>query len=211
MWARNAAAGGLATSALLGVDYALAQLEVAPFFPLDIAQAGIKLTPGFVATQGIDALGPGAKLVAETTALVVVVLGGAAIGAVAGRLGLERTWSNVLPLVAVVLALVAGAQFVAGTLSDAISLGVLALSFVGWGIVLVWLLRHISPAPQQLEPSADRGRRNFFLRAGSALLLSQLVVVLSARCFDAPRKPRSRRQLRVATLCRVPLLARLRA
>jgi DMSO/TMAO reductase YedYZ molybdopterin-dependent catalytic subunit len=152
------------------VDYALAQLEVAPFFPLDIAQAGIKLTPGFVATQGVDALGPGAKLLAETTALVVVFLGGAAIGAVAGRLRLERTWSNVLPLVAVVLALVAAAQFVAGTLPDAISLGVLALSFVGWSIVLVWVLRHISAAPQQLEPSADRGRRNFLWRAGSALL-----------------------------------------
>src|ERR1700716_3761818 len=112
MWVRSATAGGLATSALLGVDYALSQLEVAPFFPLDIAQAGIKLTPGFVATQGIDALGPGAKLLAETTALLVVVLGGAAVGAFAGRLHVERSWSNALPLAAIVLALVAGAQFV---------------------------------------------------------------------------------------------------
>ena len=78
MWVRSATAGGLATSALLGVDYALSQLDVAPFFPLDIAQAGIKLTPGFVATQGIDALGSGAKVLAEATALLVVVLGGAA-------------------------------------------------------------------------------------------------------------------------------------
>src|SRR3989442_15692674 len=85
MWVRSATAGGLATGALLGVDYALSQLDVAPFFPLDVAQAGIKLTPGFVATQGIDALGSGAKVKAETTALLVVVLGGAAIGAFAAR------------------------------------------------------------------------------------------------------------------------------
>ena len=73
MWARSAIAGGLATSALLGVDYALSQLDLAPFFPLDAAQAGIKITPGFVATQGIDALGPAAKVLAETTALLVVL------------------------------------------------------------------------------------------------------------------------------------------
>jgi hypothetical protein len=57
------------------------------------------------------------------------------------------------------------------------------------------------PRPTQLFPA--RWERPAFL--------SQLVVVLSAKGFDAPRKPRSRRQLRVATLCRVPLLARLRA
>ena len=31
MWVRSATAGGLATSALLGVDYALSQLDVARF------------------------------------------------------------------------------------------------------------------------------------------------------------------------------------
>jgi DMSO/TMAO reductase YedYZ molybdopterin-dependent catalytic subunit len=171
VWVKSATAGGLATGALLGVDYALSQLDVAPFFPLDVAQAGIKLTPGFVATQGIDALGPGAKVLAETTALLVVVLAGAAIGALASRWRVERSWSNVLPLAAVALALVVGAQLVASTVPDAISLGVLAVLVVGWGIVLVWLLRHLGPAPEHVEPSADRSRRNFLRRAGSVLLL----------------------------------------
>jgi len=171
MWVKSATVGGLATSALLGVDYALSQLDVAPFFPLDVAQAGIKLTPGFVATQGIDALGSGAKVLAETTALLVVVLGGAAIGVFAARWRVERSWSNVMALAAVALALVAGAQLVAGTLPDAISLGVLAVSFVAWGIVLVWLLRHLALAPEKVDPSASRGRRDFLRRAGSVLLL----------------------------------------
>src|SRR5207245_4541903 len=171
MWVRSATAGGLATGALLGVDYALSQLDLAPFFPLDVAQAGIKLTPGFVATQGIDALGSGAKVLAETTALLVVVLGGAAIGAFAARWRVERSWSNVMALAAVALALVAGAQLVAGTLPDAISLGVLAASFVAWGIVLVWLLRHLALAPETVDPSASRGRRDFLRRVGSVLLL----------------------------------------
>src|SRR5438128_6288939 len=171
MWVRSATAGALATSALLGVDHTLSQLDVAPFFPLDVAQAGIKLTPGFVATQGIDALGSGAKVLAETTALLVVVLGGAAIGAFAARWRVERSWSNVTALAAVALALVAGAQLVAGTLPDAISLGVLAVSFVAWAIVLVWLLRHLALAPEKVDPSASRGRRDFLRRAGSVLLL----------------------------------------
>src|SRR2546429_8870379 len=96
MWVRSATAGGLGTSALLGVDYALSQLDLAPFFPLDVAQAGIKLTPGFVATQGIDALGSGAKVLAETTALLVVVLGGAAIGTFAARWGGGRSGVDVI-------------------------------------------------------------------------------------------------------------------
>ena len=49
-----------------------------------------------------------------------------------------------MALAVVALALVAGAQLVAGTLPDAISLGVLAVSFVAWGTVLVWLLRHLA-------------------------------------------------------------------
>ena len=62
--------------------YALSQVEIVSFFPLDIAQAGIRLTPGAIATQGIEALGPAAKLLAEASALVLVLLVGAAAGGV---------------------------------------------------------------------------------------------------------------------------------
>ena len=78
MWARGPAAGFLVTSALVGVTYALSQVGVVSFFPLDIAQAGIRLTPGQIATQGIEAFGHEAKMLAEATALAVVLLAGAA-------------------------------------------------------------------------------------------------------------------------------------
>src|SRR6266849_5863930 len=123
MWARGLATGTLVTSALVGVTYALSQLGLVSFFPLDIAQAGIRLTPGQIATQGIEALGHEAKMLAEVTALVVVLLAGAAAGAVVVRFGLQRNWSNILPLAAATIALVAIAQMIAGTLPDVISLG----------------------------------------------------------------------------------------
>ena len=110
MCAKGLAAGGLATCALLGVAYALSQLEIVSFFPLDVAQAGIRLTPGAIATAGIEALGPGAKLLAETSAVVLVLLIGAAAGGVLVHFGLQRSWSNILPLAAVAIALIAAAQ-----------------------------------------------------------------------------------------------------
>lgn len=92
MWARGLATGALVTSTLLGVAYALSQVGAVSFFPLDIAQAGVRLTPGEIATQGIEALGPGAKLLAETTALGLVLLAGAGAGGVVLRFGLQRSW-----------------------------------------------------------------------------------------------------------------------
>jgi len=83
--AKGLTAGALATCALLGLTYTLAQIEVVSFFPLDVAQAGIRLTPGAIASQGIEALGSGAKMLAEASALLLVLLIGAAAGGVALR------------------------------------------------------------------------------------------------------------------------------
>jgi len=108
--AKGLTAGALATCALLGLTYTLAQIEVVSFFPLDVAQAGIRLTPGAIASQGIEALGAGAKMLAEASALLLVLLIGAAAGGGALRFELQRAWSNVLPLAAVAFAVVAVAQ-----------------------------------------------------------------------------------------------------
>jgi hypothetical protein len=99
----------------------LSQVEVVSFFPLDVAQAGVRLTPGVIATQGIEALGSGAKLLAETIALLLVVLTGAAAGGIVARFRLQRAWSNILPLAALAMALIALAQTLAGRLPDAAS------------------------------------------------------------------------------------------
>ena len=98
MWARRLAFGVLTTSALLGLTYALSQIEVVSFFPLDVAQAGVRLTPGAIATQGIEALGPGARMLAEASGLALVLVAGAAAGGIVLRFGVQRSWSNILPL-----------------------------------------------------------------------------------------------------------------
>src|SRR5438128_9982168 len=126
MWARGPAAGFLVTSALVGVTYALSQVGVVSFFPLDIAQAGIRLTPGQIATQGIEAFGHEAKMLADATALALVLLAGAAAGVVVVRFGLQRNWSNILPLAATMIALVPIAQMPGGTLPDVPPLGAAA-------------------------------------------------------------------------------------
>jgi DMSO/TMAO reductase YedYZ molybdopterin-dependent catalytic subunit len=173
VWAKGIVAGGLATCALLGAAYALSQVEVVSFFPLDVAQAGIRLTPGVIATQGIEALGSGAKLLAEASALVLVLLVGAAAGGVALRLGLQRSWSNILPLAAAAIALIAAAQTLAGTLPDAIALGGTAVLIVGWAALLLGLLRQITPTTAPMACPASPARRHW-------LRLTALVLVAVA-------------------------------
>jgi DMSO/TMAO reductase YedYZ molybdopterin-dependent catalytic subunit len=167
VWARGLATGALVTSALLGVAYALSQVGAVSFFPLDIAQAGVRLTPGEIATQGIEALGPGAKLLAETTALVLVLLAGAGAGGVVLRFGLQRSWSNILPLAAATIALIALAQTIAGTLPDAISLAGTAVLIVGWAAILLATLRRVCSTARAAIPT-----RREFLRLSASLLVA---------------------------------------
>ncbi len=171
MCAKGLAAGGLATCALLGVAYALSQLEIVSFFPLDVAQAGIRLTPGAIATAGIEALGPGAKLLAETSAVVLVLLIGAAAGGVLVHFELERSWSNILPLAAVAIALIAAAQALAGTLPDAISLIGNAVLIVGWAAVLLGVSRQLTPTTAAIAFPGSAGRRQL-LRLSASILLA---------------------------------------
>ena len=171
MCAKGLAAGGLATCALLGVAYALSQLEIVSFFPLDVAKAGIRLTPGAIATAGIEALGPGAKLLAETSAVVLVLLIGAAAGGVLVHFGLQRSWSNILPLAAVAIALIAAAQALAGTLPDAISLIGNAVLIVGWAAVLLGVSRQLTPTTAAIAFPGSAGRRQL-LRLSASILLA---------------------------------------
>jgi len=171
VWAKGFTAGGLATCALLGVAYALSQIQVVSFFPLDVAQAGIRLTPGAIATQGIEALGPGAKLLAEASALVLVLFVGAVAGGVVARFGLQRSWSSILPLAAVAIALIGAAQALAGTLPDAISLGGTALLIVGWAALLLGVLRQIPGTAASMACPVSPARRHF-LRLSTFVLLA---------------------------------------
>ena len=170
MWAKGPAAGFLVTSALVGVTFALSQVGVVSFFPLDIAQAGIRLTPGQVATQGIEALGHEAKMLAEATALALVLLAGAAAGVVVVRFGLQRNWSNILPLAAAMIALVAIAQMIGGTLPDVISLGATAGLMLGWAAALLAAVRLATVNAVPITVAASTTRRRFLRLSGTSLL-----------------------------------------
>jgi hypothetical protein len=119
--------------------------------PLDIAQAGIRLTPGQIATEGIEALGREAKMLAEVSALVVVLVAGAPAGCVV-RFGLQRNRSNILPLTAAMTALVAIAQMIGRTLPDVISLGAMAGLTLGWAAVLLAAVRRPSGSLRGTTP-----------------------------------------------------------
>ncbi len=170
MWARGLAAGALTTCALLGVTYALAQAQLVSFFPLDVAQAAVRLAPGVIATQGIEALGPGAKLLAEAAALVLVVLVGSLTSGLVVRFGLQRSWSNVLPISAVAIALIALAQTLAGTVPDAISLVATALLVIGWAAGLLWLCRLLVRSADGTRSPASSDRRKVLRLITSVLI-----------------------------------------
>src|SRR5260370_30934832 len=170
MWGRGPGAGFLVTSVLVSVNFALWQAGLVSFFPLDIAQAGIRLTPGQIAHQGIEALGHEAKMLAQAAALALVLLAGAAGGAVVVRFGLQRNWSNILPLAAATIALVAIAQMIAGTLPDVISLGATAGLMLGWAAVLLAAVRLATANAVPITVDASTARRRFLRLSGAALL-----------------------------------------
>jgi DMSO/TMAO reductase YedYZ molybdopterin-dependent catalytic subunit len=91
----------------------------------------------------------------------LVLLTGAAAGGIVARFGLQRDWSNILPLGAVAVALVAAAQTVAGTLPDALSLAGTAILLVGWAAILLGVLRPMAPTPVPPTRPANPARRNF--------------------------------------------------
>ena len=69
MWARGPAAGFLVTSALVGVTFALSQVGVVSFFPLDIAQAALEAVC-YLLADVVDAIGAVESVVATGGALL---------------------------------------------------------------------------------------------------------------------------------------------
>jgi hypothetical protein len=84
-------AGLTATAALVGLLLLVSQLSAASFAPLDISDALIRLTPGTIATQGIESLGPLAKQLIELTGILVFIGAGGLVGALYGRAA-PRPW-----------------------------------------------------------------------------------------------------------------------
>ena len=80
----GAIAGGLATIALTGLLALASQVTRVSFLPFDLADLVIRLTPGDIATFGIEAFGSLAKLSIEAGSIVAFILIGAALGGLSG-------------------------------------------------------------------------------------------------------------------------------
>jgi DMSO/TMAO reductase YedYZ molybdopterin-dependent catalytic subunit len=172
----GALAGFATTAALTGILYLLSQLQVLSFIPLDIAEAINHLTPGQIATQGIETLGPTAKILVEITGLLIFLGAGTVIGALVARRGAYTTTSNGLSVGLVVLLLTVLAQFFAGRFPDVITLGATAVVLFGWGLLLMFVLRRALVPEIETETAtapvaAEADRRAFLRRSGGILLM----------------------------------------
>src|SRR5687767_7027581 len=83
---RGFIAGVLATLPLVGLLYLLSAFGWLSFPPYDLADLLIRLTPGQIATEGIEALGTGAKLAIEWGAIALAIGFGGVLGAFTGRI-----------------------------------------------------------------------------------------------------------------------------
>jgi DMSO/TMAO reductase YedYZ molybdopterin-dependent catalytic subunit len=170
----GALAGFATTAALAGVLYLLSQLQVLSFIPLDIAEAINHLTPGQIATQGIETLGPVAKILVEITGLLIFLGAGTLAGVFVARQRSYTTTSNGLSVGLVALLLTVLAQFLAGRFPDVITLGATAVALFGWGLLLMFLLRRaleVAPEAAAAPSTAEPDRRAFLRRSGGVLLM----------------------------------------
>jgi DMSO/TMAO reductase YedYZ molybdopterin-dependent catalytic subunit len=159
------AIGLSSAAAFLGLQWTFTQLDLVSFLPFDIAEAVIHVTPGQVASQGIERLGAVAKAIVELAGFAVVLLTGGLAGVLLARLRAHDSAASIAPLLAFALLVVVGVQAVGGRFHDVIELGLLALLLGGWAIGLVMLLR------VGLRQSASPSRRDFVRRAGAVLFM----------------------------------------
>lgn len=171
-------AGLLATIALLAVLYLIGPLTGASFAPADLADIVIRLTPGQIATQGIEALGTLAKLSIRAATVIVWALLGGLIGALAGRAtargtapGLARNIAGFAMFAALLGVGVLNTQANQGSALQPIAFLSLIVLALAWAGLLGYLLRGLTPEspPEPIaEPQTDR--RTFLLRSGAAVI-----------------------------------------
>jgi DMSO/TMAO reductase YedYZ molybdopterin-dependent catalytic subunit len=167
---RNALVGVCATAALIGLLLLCSRVSPVSFVPLDISDAIIRLTPGAIATQGIETLGPGAKLGIELGGSIIFLVFGGLLGWLYGRAAPRRAILAGLVLAVVALALTALAQSIGGGLrGGAGGLALLAILYLAWGSVLAWLINRLA-LPADSATTAAGDRRAFLIRSSGTLL-----------------------------------------
>lgn len=178
------AAGTLATIALLGLMFLLGPFANLSFAPWDLADIAIRLAPGVVATEGIEALGSGAKLLAKLCALLALVLLGGALGTLKSwadgrRMAAPIVTANAAAFVLFVVLFGLGLLNAGATQSSPLlpfAFLALMLSALAWGAGLSFLAAGLSPrmpieaAGDQAKVVPEPDRRAFLLRSGAAVV-----------------------------------------
>jgi DMSO/TMAO reductase YedYZ molybdopterin-dependent catalytic subunit len=168
-WLLPFGVGLLATAALVGLLLLLSRVSPLSFVPLDIADAIIHLTPGGIATQGIETLGPGAKLLIELSGSAIFIAMGGVVAILYARLAPRRLVGAGVVLALIALALTALVQQLAGGLrGGVVVIALTSLLYLLWGWALAWLInRLVVPTPSQ---DVDGPRRTFLFASGGGLL-----------------------------------------
>lgn len=171
-------AGILATVALVGMLQLAHSLVQLPFAPYDVADLIIRITPGQIATQGIEALGAVAKLLVEAGAWALIVLSGGVLGMIVSwRIAQHGEQAN-LPARNLASIVVAGTLLAIALLNYRPSqpsilqpAPIIALLVVVWlwSVLLGWLLRGLLRAPSA-DAAVDQQRRTFLIRSGAAVV-----------------------------------------
>jgi DMSO/TMAO reductase YedYZ molybdopterin-dependent catalytic subunit len=171
-------AGLLATIALVALLYLASALVQLSFIPFDLADLIIRITPGRIATEGIEALGAVAKLSIKAGAIMALVLFGGGLGALvakrlvqrgeAARLGATNLASLVMVGTLLAIALLNYRPSQPSPLQPAPILVLLALVWL-WSIALSSLLRGVM-RPSSAEPATDQQRRTFLIKSGAAVV-----------------------------------------
>lgn len=190
-------AGVLLTSALLGLQYLASVVARVPFAPYDLADIIIRLTPGLIATEGIEALGVWAKIIIKLVGLALILLLGGGLGAAVGRsidrrgmaaLPGARTTAGIVLLVSLLGIALLNIQSTRPSPLQAVPLLTLLVLSVGWSFALEYVLKGLlQPAPAPVpsespvsepstppapisEPTTPVERRRFLLTSGATLL-----------------------------------------
>jgi DMSO/TMAO reductase YedYZ molybdopterin-dependent catalytic subunit len=195
--------GGLTAVVLIALTYLGNQLFGFPFVPFDIFDWMARHLPGGLINFVIDTmvkvitalrLGPTAstaKLVEETIALVQFVILGILIGLILWIIGRRRPDKLVLSGMLAGAVVCAGIIFIETTLqypssAGMLTLGWLALIFLGWAAVLGRLIRELAiqplPSPQldlNLPKQDELSRRQFLYLVGAG----SFAIMVSAAGF----------------------------
>lgn len=170
-WMYNVIAGVLTTAALVGLLWLLAALRLLSFVPLDIADAIIKLMPGAIATQGIEALGPTAKIIIELTGSLIFIVFGGLLAWFYGRVAPRPVLGAGLAAALLAFALTLVVQLIAGTLHSGIpALALTALLYLVWGVAVAWMINRLVAAAAVPDTAQFNERRAFLFRSGGTML-----------------------------------------